>query len=659
MFTEFEFPEFLTAPLGLQPKALNKLKQVVLMAGPNGAGKTRYLGLVEAIARWSGIYWMLVRATGYQEEKPSRKNASAKNKSSPNGMSPVDLKALAEEFQNSLVPSALNAYFAGAPDQVPTLRMFGKEWIEKLSPFKDLGKSSPGQLPSWRPVIRLRYSIENVAVRDPSDMPPRQANSLVEANTQGGFESALTSLHAYAFQVARAYAQADHPTLKDFPQVREAHEDAESFNTVLEAILGVRIQVTVDRHSNLIPVFRNRVFNPEELSHGEKVLMTWAIMLHRQKAWLEGAQILIDEPENHLHPDVCIKAIEALQTRILGPGGQIWIATHSVPLIAYAGLESVHLVDNGSLKYAGNQIDLVLNRLLGGPEGRDRLYALMADASELAFEVYAAQCLLPPGVVSAKDGDFQQAQMSEAAKMLGASKKVVRILDFGAGRGRLAAALKAEGTSTDRKFIYYAYDELSSEMDRAECLWQISALGQEGDPKSYLIESLDHLRLPDAPRMDLVVMCNVLHELPVKKWLRVFEDLAAVLTPDGHLVILEDQLPSVGELPHSNGYIILDELALKALFGSSRAVLPLPPSKDGRLTAFAISRSTLPHATLHGIRQALEMVSRRAKQKIQEIRARTEKERSHQLGRQHAHYTLLYANAQLALEEYREPGSPG
>jgi SAM-dependent methyltransferase len=574
-------------------------------------------------------------------------------------MSSVYLKNLQEEFRRSLIPGALVGYFAGERDAVHTLRMLGEEWIEKLSPFKDLAKGFPGQPPSPRPAIRLRYSIEKVAVHDPSDMPPRRANSLVEANTEGGFESALTSLHAYAFQVARAYGQADHPAFKDFQRVQEAREDAESFNTVLEAIMGVGLQFTVDSHSNLIPVFRNRVFDPEELSHGEKVLMTWAIMLHRQKAWLKGAQILIDEPENHLHPDVCIKAIEALQTQILGPGGQIWIATHSVPLIAYAGLESVHLVDNGSLQYAGNQIELVLNRLLGGSEGRDRLRALMADASELAFEGYAAQCLLPPGVVSAKDGDLQQAQMSESAKMLGTGKKVVRILDFGAGRGRLAAALKAEGTSADRTFIYHAYDEFSSETDQAECLRQITALGQEGEPKSYLIESLDYLRLPDAPRMDLVVMCNVLHELPVKKWLRVFEDLAAVLAPDGHLVILEDQLPTVGELPHPHGYIILDELALKALFGSSQAVLTLPPSKDGRLTAFAISRSTLLQVTLQGIRQALEMVSRRAKQKIQEIRTRTEKERSHQLGRQHAHYTLLYANAQLALEEYREPGSPG
>lgn len=218
-----------------------------------------------------------------------------------------------------------------------------------------------------------------------------------------------------------------------------AAQDAEAFNEVLSALLGDRLQASVDTQSNVFPVFRGRFFNPEELSHGEKVLMTWAIMLHRQKAWLSGAQVLIDEPENHLHPDVCIKAIEALRTQILGPEGQIWIATHSVPLIAYAGMESVHLVDNGTIQYGGNQLDHVLERLLGGPEGRDRLRTLMADASELAFEEFAAQCLLPPTVVSAVKGDAQQQQMSEAAKLLGANKEVVRILDYGAGRGRLAA----------------------------------------------------------------------------------------------------------------------------------------------------------------------------------------------------------------------------
>jgi predicted ATPase len=327
------------------------------------------------------------------------RDAETESEPSPEAIPPLNLKALEEEFQSTMIPNALHAHAAGV-DKAAMLGMFKKGWLKKLNPFRDLAKSPPGQPPSWHPVIRLRYSIENVTVHDPSEMPPRRANLLVEANTQGGFENALMSLHAYAAEVARAFAQAEHPALKDFPRVQQAFGDAQSFNAVLQAILGAPLQFTVDNHSNILPVFRNRVFNPDELSHGEKVLMTWAIMLHRQKAWLAGAQILIDEPENHLHPDVCIKAIEALQTRILGPGGQIWIATHSVPLIAYAGLDSVHLVDNGSLQYAGNQIDLVLNRLLGGTAGRDRLHALMADASELAFEVYAAQCLLPPGVVS-------------------------------------------------------------------------------------------------------------------------------------------------------------------------------------------------------------------------------------------------------------------
>jgi len=49
------------------------------------------------------------------------------------------------------------------------------------------------------------------------------------------------------------------------------------------------------------------------------------------------------------------------------------------------------------------------------------------------------------------------------------------------------------------------------------------------------------------------------------------------------------------------------------------------------------------------------MVSRRAKQKIQDLRGQPGGVRNHRLGRLHAHYTLLYANAQLALEEYPEP----
>jgi ubiquinone/menaquinone biosynthesis C-methylase UbiE len=235
----------------------------------------------------------------------------------------------------------------------------------------------------------------------------------------------------------------------------------------------------------------------------------------------------------------------------------------------------------------------------------------MADADEIAFDNFAAQCLLPPGVASTQEDDPQQIQMVKVAKILGANKENVRILDFAAGRGRLAAALGDAGLTARRRFTYDAF-------------------------------------------MDLVVMCNVLHELSVGDWQRSLERIHEVLAEGGHLVVFEDQTPSTGELPHADGYVILNEPALQHLFGSKNAVVRLPSERGERLTAFAIPRTFLKKVTPETIGKALGSVKRMAEENMRRIRDERRGGRSFQDGRLHAHFALLLANAHLASQQFPE-----
>lgn len=577
MFTEFDFPASLTSKRGLQPASLRNLGQLVVLVGPNGAGKSRYLQIAELII--SGI------------------------------------GTTQEDFETAQVLHALT--------------MTADERARHLK------RIAPGLRGAERgvkaKVVTLTYASSQDYGEDPLTVPPNDADSRVALNTSGGFESASESIYDYFFEVARALHDAKHPDTRDLPAIQQGLEDARAFNQILKALLLAEIEPGLNANRRVIARFRGRVFNPRELSMGELILAGWAIVLHRQKAWLSGSCVLIDEPENHLHPDVCIRALDALRKQILGSDGQNWLATHSVPLIAYAGIESAHFVDGGAIEYAGNKIEKVLDRLLGGPEGRSRLRALMADADEIAFDVFAAQSLLPPGVVSAQDSDPQQAQMLNATRNLGMGKENVRILDFAAGRGRLAAALLGARAAANRRFTYYAFHDpnFSDPGDRQECMEHIQSLEQEGAPETYLLDTLEGLMVRDAPRMDLVVMCNVLHE--------------------------KDQSPPTGELPHANGYVILDELGLQHLFDSKEAVLRMPAKKDGRLTAFSIPRAFLPRVQPQTIGRALASVKRKAEEQIRQIRAKGKAKRTFQLGRLHAHITVLYANAQLASREFPDP----
>lgn len=634
MFTEIEFSEEFTRPLGLQPQRLRNLKSLVVLAGPNGAGKSRYLTLVERIAAR-----LAESEQGIAELEETLKLAQLFNAASAN---PAE------------VPEPWKSAFA---KQRAHLALVTRT-AETPAPPKVIPLSYPGNSFGRNPNTRSsRLDFLNFSpgfVWDPRKVAPAKVDGLAQSNTTGGFDTAQESAPAYLYKVALALHESEHPQARQSPGAQKKLEDARAFNAVLRVLLAAEIEPELDDDMQVRPRFRGRQLQLGELSAGEQVLVSWAILLHRQREWLHGAHLLIDEPENHLHPDVCIRALNALQRDVLGPEGQIWLATHSVPLIAHAGMDSVYFVDNGSIEYAGNQMKKVIDRLLGGEEGRSKLRALLSEADEMAFDAFAAQCLLPPGVASAREGDPQQGQMVRAARDVSGGKENVRILDFAAGRGRLAAALKGAGSSSNRSFTYHAYQDprFTQPDERRECLEQIRCLGQSGPPDTYLLDTLGRLTVPGADPMDLVVMCNVLHEIPVRDWLREFASIYKVLGEDGHLVILEDQLPSVGELPHDNGYVILNELALMALFGSKDAVTCLPTEGKGRLTAFAIPRRFLLNATPGTIGKALEQVRNHARDAIRHLRDTRAQERSFQDGRRHAHFALLYANAQLALEEY-------
>ncbi|WNG20171.1 AAA family ATPase [Cystobacter fuscus] len=626
MITDIQFTGEHTTPLGLQPATLRELKSLVVLAGPNGAGKSRYLELVEKI---SGV---VESARNDLEHKKNLLEMLEGSRDSP------DKRHAIETIQS----------------QIPGLQ-------STLQLIKQSGETALKTIPLTYN-INIEYKSDSIVRRsgeygrNPLTASPDSVDETVASNTAGGFNSALRSVYAYFFEVARAIHEAEHPRSREIEEVVQALADAKAFNKVLRALLNVEIEPALNANRRVVAQIRGRPFDPDELSKGELVLAVWAILLHRQKDWLKGACILIDEPENHLHPDVCIRALSALQKDIIGPDGQIWLATHSIPLIAHAGMDSVYFVDNGTITYAGNKIEKVIDRLMGGHEGRTKLRTFLSDAGEIAFDVFAAQCLLSPEVASAREKDPQQAQMVGIASNTGGHKENVRILDFSAGRGRFAAALKQAGLTANRPFTYYAFNDprFSKQDEAQECLQHIRQLEQPGAPEQYLVDSLYKLTGPGSAPMDIVVMCNVLHEVPVEDWQRCFNDISDVLAKDGRLVILEDQLPNVGELPHENGYVILDELALQELFRSQEAVCPLHTEANARLTAFAITRSALKKVTPKSIGKALGKVLKRAHAEIRQIRAVEMSQRTYQLGRRHAHFTLLYANAQLALERYPE-----
>jgi energy-coupling factor transporter ATP-binding protein EcfA2 len=144
------------------------------------------------------------------------------------------------------------------------------------------------------------------------------------------------------------------------------------------------------------------------LSDGQKVILQLCVALHAQKSELENSIFLLDEPENHLHPSAAIDLLKMLYEST--GNSQIWIATHSIPLLAYVASEepmSLWYVDGGAVSSAGRHPEIVLESLLGNEDRLGQLNAFTSLPAQLAVVNYAMESLLPPTILGGGADDPQ------------------------------------------------------------------------------------------------------------------------------------------------------------------------------------------------------------------------------------------------------------
>lgn len=413
----------------------------------------------------------------------------------------------------------------------------------------------------------------------------------------------------------------------------------EELNSLVHQLLGEPLG-TGDGYT---PTLFGRPIPDAMLSEGQKALLQIAVRLHAHSAKLDGQLLVIDEPETHLHPAVLVDTIERLRQLNVG---QIWIATHSIPLLAALPTESFWFVHEGTVSYAGKEPEKVLNGLLGGDKGRANIEEFLRLPAQLASNRFAAECLLPPGVVDTGAGDPQATQLHE---FLALDDKSSRVLDYGAGRGRLLVALQelANGSDTAFAIDYHAYEpfpqpELQGRLDDAY-----------DDDHRRFHNSIDELDSLSEHSFDVVVMCNVLHELSPQAWKEAFGEeghVTRLLKTEGCLLVLEDTEIPTGEKAHEHGFLLLGKPQLYRLFGIASDTNPIPTleKRDGRLKAYSIAASHLRNVTGNSIRAALKSLvdcSLRDAHSMSKGELKSSRE-----GRLYALWCQSHMNATLALK---------
>ncbi|RYZ77847.1 MAG: class I SAM-dependent methyltransferase [Proteobacteria bacterium] len=267
---------------------------------------------------------------------------------------------------------------------------------------------------------------------------------------------------------------------------------------------------------------------------------------------------------------------------------------------------------------------------------------------------FSYECLFYPKVAMTGQTDPQVRQIEEIILSLRQNDEKIRVLDFGMGKGRLLATIaensRLTGTDVREWLDYFGYDKFPTYKQMCEDILK-TAYGQT-ENRYY---NDQQRMLSDHPEnsFDLIIMTNVLHEIEPSDWITIFTsqiNLFKLLKDDGFLLIVEDQLLTIGEKAHAKGFLVLDTLELKKLFAitSSDNYRYKDARGDGKLKAHFIPKAAISRVTATTRKEALETLIDASKDRIRHLRSQPD---SYKNGRLHAFWTQQLANSSLALEE--------
>jgi ABC-type cobalamin/Fe3+-siderophores transport system ATPase subunit/SAM-dependent methyltransferase len=633
------FSEEITTPFGLKKIRMDRLQSVVILAGKNGAGKSRFLKLLKE------------QVVGYPT-----KDAMDGYKSS---IAEAEKAIQIIEGKMTTVKAELERLGTAIPRQ--------KQIQETLKSYKNELERHQNNIKGWQgfQVRAERLSLvphkeENAIIdfvpkatylNDSYSMSARDLDEsanqifiLGTSSTSFSVIPAITRIQRRATNV-RAGGEDLSISSKEKEDIEKAYERLIEY---IKIFLGTDLKR--DKDGN--PVLFGKRIGEAQLSEGQSVLLQFCLALYAQEGQLDRIVVILDEPENHLHPAALIEVLDKITAHV--KNGQVWIATHSINIIAHYDPSCIWYIDEGEVSYAGNVPQKVLTGLLGPDEEIARLGNLLSLPAQMASTQYAFESLFEPKPVMTGSADPQVEQIHKAISALKSSGQKLRVLDFGMGKGRLLGTIfeneRLRESDVSEWLDFYGFDTDAS--NKLECE-KIFTDVYGSSANRYFNEEKKLLSAFDAESFDIIVMCNVFHEIDPNSWISIFKGTLSVcdlLKKTGHLLVVEDQLLAVGEKAHSRGFLVFDSLEFKKLFKikESDGYTVDDHKGDGRLKAHRIPQQVLGNIDPGSRVAAIEALRASAKAEIRRIRNEPP---SYKNGKLHAFWAQQLANADLSLEE--------
>jgi len=639
---KINLPEEITSKYELKPIQMNRLNEIVLIAGKNGSGKTRFLRMLkENLNLIPNNADISTYKSGIVNQKRAIENAEREIDSNKKLLVTPD--APKDWIENIETTNAQHEANIKSWDTAVNnnLKVLDRLNYIKLNPPKENNNSF------------IEFVPTSTKLTDSYNIAPNQldqlANNIYTIGTSNISEGTIPAIE----KVLRSWANVNTNTTDDINISNEEKEkinnDYKRLREYIKIFLGEELKRTRDGYPE---IFGKRI-GDANLSLGQTILLQFCLALYAQEASLDNLIIFMDEPENHLHPSALIELLDKITPHV--KNGQIWIATHSINILAHFDPSNIWYMDNGKLSYAGNVPKNVINGLLGNEEEIEKLSNFLSLPAEMASNKFAYESLFYPKVLITGEDDPQVMQIHEIIKSNVDKGIKLKVLDFGTGKGRLISTIyeneRLKGGDVTTWLDFYGLD--IDKTHKETCTKTLLDIyGNTTD--RYFNESKHILAKHDETTFDFIIMCNVFHEIDPKDWLTLFSSVTSpfkLLKDDGYLLIVEDQFLAVGEKAYSNGFLVFDTLEFKKLFKmeSTDKYHSTDFRKDGRLKSHHISKACINRIDAASRKEAIAILLQNAKNEIKKLRK--DEEPSFKNGKLHGFWAQQLANAALSLEE--------
>lgn len=624
---KINIPEDITSSIGLAQIQMDRLKDIVLIAGKNGSGKSRLLNLIKDnlinIPNSTRQIELNRDVKSHKEQIKIYENYLQKsdeeiiNKYGTSREGVVNnIKYFYEQLKKSESKLISLEYFEFDKDEAISVVYF----VPKSLQLTDSYRIS-------------RYDIDNYA------------NNIYEIGIESIAKGAIPEID----RVVRRWITASSGVKISEEDKNKAIQDYEKLKKYVKLFLNTDLESDIDGN----PTIFNTRIGEANLSDGQTILLQFCMALYAQEIKLDNLIIFMDEPENHLHPAALIEVLDKISSQVRN--GQIWIATHSINVLAHFDPSNIWYMENGEISYAGNVPQKVLNGLLGDESEIDKLSNFLDLPAKMSMNNFAYESLLNPEVVFTDNTDPQTNQIHKLIQKKIDSGEKIKVLDFGIGKGRLLASIheneRLNGRNVTDWLDFYGFDITEEYKDELEELFK-EIYGDSStrffNDKAKLISSLGE------NTFDFIIMSNVFHEIEPKYWINLFNSPTSVfntLKDEGVLLIIEDQYLAVGEKAHANGFLVFDELEFKKLFKIEQddGYITTDYRGDGRLKSHHIPKKCITRIDSNSKKVSLEVLLQNSKDKIKVIRAKDSP--TFKDGKLHGFWSQQLANASLVLEE--------